>query len=757
MSDRGSTNSWFTKNIISELHFPLNERGSMWKRMADRFIGIPLLYPAALWRKIERATRTAKEIHSIGILCFGAIGDTLLSSSLVCTLHERWPLARITLITSKSNACAVQFVPHVDAAASFAITDVLGIIRFLRKSHFSILVDVNQWARLGALLCAASGAGRTVGFRTTGQHRHTAFDVTVPHRNDCHEVSNFQRLGSEACGNADSGNCPLELMAPSPHLPEWIASFTQGAPIVVCHMWPAGICANLKEWPPEHWATLTGALVDAGFSLLFSGGKNDAPRTTHFIDSLPEELQRSVRSIAGTMSLHAEAALLQNVCALVSVNTGYMHLSALLGVPTVDLHGPTNPQRWGGVGPHVVHLLPDVPQEIPCAYLNLGFEYPRGAKNVLQYLTPQQTLGALRQCGPSFANIPDSPPRPIALRAIRKHLSGAAMKPFDIDTFMHTVRVLAGERLPYSLPALFGLHGEPFVRAAYWKVLKRAADSEGVSAYAPHAQHCFGKMRVLLVLYASSERGLLAESVRKIPALTKRCATKMTSLFRRKPGRDMDAFYSAFEDRFRSDFDTVLEQLQKRYGDKVRDAAPAGGTALDLGCGSGTGLAFLSSLGFQAVGVDSNRLAVAHAQSQNLDAKRDDIFRYLRTIPDNSLDVIIAIHVIEHLPFNRLLDLADEIWRALRPGGLLILETPNTRNLMVSGGDFYRDPTHLRQIFPDTLDFLLERAGFIGSTHFFSAEERPVPAAESLFRDIQDYFSVSRDMAWIGHKTEVNV
>ena len=51
--------------------------------------------------------------------------------------------------------------------------------------------------------------------------------------------------------------------------------------------------------------------------------------------------------------------------------------------------------------------------------------------------------------------------------------------------------------------------------------------------------------------------------------------------------------------------------------------------------------------------------------------------------------------------------------RVLKPGGLLIVETPNPTNVVVGAAAFYRDPSHLRPIHPDYLQFLARESGFV--------------------------------------------
>jgi O-antigen chain-terminating methyltransferase len=72
----------------------------------------------------------------------------------------------------------------------------------------------------------------------------------------------------------------------------------------------------------------------------------------------------------------------------------------------------------------------------------------------------------------------------------------------------------------------------------------------------------------------------------------------------------------------------------------------------------------------------------------------------------------VAIQVAEHLPPPVLQSLLAEAHRALRPTGLLVLETVNPRSVVGFLEVFNRDLTHERPLHPDTLRFLAAAAGF---------------------------------------------
>jgi SAM-dependent methyltransferase len=103
---------------------------------------------------------------------------------------------------------------------------------------------------------------------------------------------------------------------------------------------------------------------------------------------------------------------------------------------------------------------------------------------------------------------------------------------------------------------------------------------------------------------------------------------------------------------------------------------------------------------------------VAEARDRGLDVRQVDGNSFLRGREPGSLGAIIATHLVEHLEFADLVELLELAATRLRPGGVLIAETPNPTSLVVLGNSFILDPTHLRPLHPSLLTFLCEGAGF---------------------------------------------
>lgn len=172
-------------------------------------------------------------------------------------------------------------------------------------------------------------------------------------------------------------------------------------------------------------------------------------------------------------------------------------------------------------------------------------------------------------------------------------------------------------------------------------------------------------------------------------------------------------FYRAFEDRFRGSRDVIKKRLEVYvpFLARLQDVfTPA--TAVDLGCGRGEWLELLREQCFVAQGVDIDDAMLSACREIGLEVQTGDAIGFLKSLPNESLALVSAFHLVEHIAFSDLLALVAEAMRVLKPGGLLILETPNPENLVVGTSSFYLDPTHERPIPSELLAFVADYSGF---------------------------------------------
>ncbi len=188
--------------------------------------------------------------------------------------------------------------------------------------------------------------------------------------------------------------------------------------------------------------------------------------------------------------------------------------------------------------------------------------------------------------------------------------------------------------------------------------------------------------------------------------------------------RQSELGYLALEQRYRGSEADIRDRL-RLYLPRLAGRGPV----LDLGCGRGEMLALLKEQGIAASGVDGSEQMVEVCRARGLEAVRGDLFAVLAGVPAGSLGAVVSFHVIEHLPPESLERLVRLAWGALRPGGLLILETPSPMALVAGARNFWLDPTHRRPVHPESLKLAFELAGFDPVERL---DLRPFGAAERL-------------------------
>lgn len=141
-------------------------------------------------------------------------------------------------------------------------------------------------------------------------------------------------------------------------------------------------------------------------------------------------------------------------------------------------------------------------------------------------------------------------------------------------------------------------------------------------------------------------------------------------------------------------------------------AALPPGRSMDIGCGSGAGVALAAQLGWQAQGLELDEAAVASARKAGLAVEQGGYER-LFDQPDR-FDAMTCSHVIEHVYNPQEMIRAMHV--ALRPGGVLLLATPNAlSDVHQRFGRYWRGleaPRHLTLFSEATLTGLLRRQGF---------------------------------------------
>lgn len=208
--------------------------------------------------------------------------------------------------------------------------------------------------------------------------------------------------------------------------------------------------------------------------------------------------------------------------------------------------------------------------------------------------------------------------------------------------------------------------------------------------------------------------------------------------------------YASFEHTFRGEREEI-KQRAAHYLDTLASAGIAPGdleVVLDLGSGRGEWLEVLAERGYRGRGVDTNRGMLETSRARGHDVVEADALDYLRAQADGSFAAVTSMHMVEHIPHPAVVRLLDEALRVLRPGGLLILETPNPENVLVGSCMFYMDPTHLHPIPPLLLQWSVQARGFEDVRVERLSEHRGAPALVRVSDDVPGAAQINQMVAW---------
>ncbi len=168
------------------------------------------------------------------------------------------------------------------------------------------------------------------------------------------------------------------------------------------------------------------------------------------------------------------------------------------------------------------------------------------------------------------------------------------------------------------------------------------------------------------------------------------------------------AYLSTHLGTFRQATQAALERDRRAFRSLYRRFLPPSPEAaiLEVGCGTGSFLHFLRLEGYRNVhGIDLGEEQVAAARSLGIqEVEQAEALAYLEEHPE-AYDLIVALDVVEHFHKKEVLEFLDRVHRALRPGGRVLLRTPNGDSPYASWiryGDFSHEvlftPLSIRQV-----------------------------------------------------------
>lgn len=273
------------------------------------------------------------------------IGDVLLATPLIRSLHRAWPKARIDALVFAGTEGILAGNPDINRVITVperpALPEYLRFLSGLWRSYDIALSTMPSdrptlYARVAGRHCAGLVMSKH-------QWKKRLLSRTAPFDNiDTHTVLMNLKL-------ADLLGIPRQHEVVAAWRAEDEAAMRKVLPFdpeaqayAVLHVHPM---YAYKAWRREAWVEVAEWLDRHGLRVVLTGGKraDEVAYVRDLLSSLPEKTV----DVAGKLSLSGVACLLSKARAYVGPDTVVTHLAAAVGTPTVVLFGPSNPVKWG--------------------------------------------------------------------------------------------------------------------------------------------------------------------------------------------------------------------------------------------------------------------------------------------------------------------------------------------------------------------------------------------------------------------------
>lgn len=277
------------------------------------------------------------------------VGDMMMSHSLYRTLKQQQPQARLDVLAPAWCAPLLARMPEVDNALTLPI------------AHRELALKKRY--QLGKSL-AKTGYQQAYILPNSFKSALLPFWANIPHRTGWQGeiryglLNDRRKLDKQALplmvlryvALAYPANTPLtvaDILLPQLTVsPAEIATLYQHYQlaeqryIAFC---PGAEFGPAKRWPHYHYAQLAQQLISQGYAILLLGSNNDKSACQAIYQALPHHQQKACHLLAGKTSLDQATVLLAGSQAVISNDSGLMHVAAALQRPLVALYGPSSP------------------------------------------------------------------------------------------------------------------------------------------------------------------------------------------------------------------------------------------------------------------------------------------------------------------------------------------------------------------------------------------------------------------------------
>jgi ADP-heptose:LPS heptosyltransferase len=318
-----------------------------------------------------------KNISNILAIRFARVGDIVLLLPALVHLKGAFPGAKLTLLTGRPCAPVASLCPYVDDVISVdrlrmrdgsrieALREMIRLVRDLRERDFDLAVDFHSFRETN-LLAWLSGASYRLGMKRSDRaYLPFCFNLEPALEDKSVHVAEMFRRVAESIPGVGGNSFPTFPVITAPQEVDMAAlSWDTPGPVIALFV---GASVSERRWPASRFAVLASMLArEWGASVvILSGASVEEERLAREVER-QAGLGHRARLLAG-LSILQLAQAITGADALVSNDSGPMHLGSALGVPTLGIFSSSLPEHYRPMGSRDRYIQKDSIEEVQVA------------------------------------------------------------------------------------------------------------------------------------------------------------------------------------------------------------------------------------------------------------------------------------------------------------------------------------------------------------------------------------------------------
>ncbi len=329
------------------------------------------------------------------------IGDVILTTPLIRQVKEQFPSARIDYLVGKSGARVLKNNPYLDNIIKIReniifkkkVFAILKLILKIRKEKYdAVFVLGKHW--FYGFLSYFFKIKKRIGFK---RENDLFLNYSRDYKKARHEIYYYLDLAKGLNFKPDYKDIVLDVFLKE-NQKEFAKNYFKKNNLnpknTIVIAAGGGInkggVETIKRWPQKYWLKLIKLLKKANKSIILIGDKNDKDVENYILK------KESVLSLIGKTSLLKTAAIIEKSRAIISSDSGLVHLGSALNQRVLSIFGPTDPKRFAPLNKKSQYLFAHIDCS-PCYDMYGNFKTVCNNKKTCLYsISPQMVFKKLK-------------------------------------------------------------------------------------------------------------------------------------------------------------------------------------------------------------------------------------------------------------------------------------------------------------------------------------------------------------------------